>query len=255
MTDFFDADELNVRLLQRDRASSSPPFRCEARACLRPHAALGRRSERAMRSRSANPSRPCTTTTPNGPARSACAICCRRRPRISCRAASPSSRCGARSETRSSATRSPSPTPRSLAPKDFVAAERRFPDRVGEIYQFAYNPAHRWFYFPRMRRDEALVFKVYDSAKDGRARWGAHASFDDPTTPPHAPGARKHRSPGVRVFLKPPLRIRGVTLSRPAGEVDWRSGNRVRGNYRPIPSPSKIQALSFAKRRTLRPLP
>jgi hypothetical protein len=38
-----------------------------------------------------------------------------------------------------------------------------------------------------MRRDEALVFKVYDSAKDGRARFTAHTSFDDPTTPPGAP--------------------------------------------------------------------
>jgi len=75
---------------------------------------------------------------------------------------------------------------RSIAPGDFIAAERRFPDRVGEIYQFEYNPAHRWTYFPRMRRDEALVFKVYDSAKDGRARWGAHTSFDDPATPPDA---------------------------------------------------------------------
>ncbi|HEX2387140.1 MAG TPA: CmcJ/NvfI family oxidoreductase, partial [Candidatus Binatia bacterium] len=74
----------------------------------------------------------------------------------------------------------------SLAQRDFIAAERRFPDRVGEIYQFAYNPAHRWVYFPHMRRDEALVFKVYDSAKDGRARWGAHTSFDDPSTPPNA---------------------------------------------------------------------
>ena len=74
----------------------------------------------------------------------------------------------------------------SLAPQDFIAAERRFPDRVGEIYQFAYNPAHRWFYFPLQRRDEALIFKVYDSAKDGRARWGAHTSFEDPSTPPNA---------------------------------------------------------------------
>jgi hypothetical protein len=76
---------------------------------------------------------------------------------------------------------------RSLAPKDFVAAERRFPDRVGEIYQFQYNPAHRWTYFPHMHRDEAIVFKVYDSMKDGRARWSAHTSFDDPTAPPDAP--------------------------------------------------------------------
>jgi hypothetical protein len=75
---------------------------------------------------------------------------------------------------------------RTLAERDFIPAERRFPDRVGEIYQFEHNPAHRWYYFPRMRRDEALVFKVYDSAKDGRARWSMHTSFDDPTSPPDA---------------------------------------------------------------------
>jgi hypothetical protein len=76
---------------------------------------------------------------------------------------------------------------RSLAPEDFIAAERRFPDRVGEIYQFKYNPDHRWTWFPRMRRNEALVFKVYDSLTDGTARWGAHTSFDDPDTPADAP--------------------------------------------------------------------
>jgi hypothetical protein len=75
---------------------------------------------------------------------------------------------------------------RSLAAADFVPAERRFPDRVGEIYQFKYNPAHRWTWFPNMRRDEALVFKVYDSLTDGTARWGAHTSFDDPHTRPDA---------------------------------------------------------------------
>jgi hypothetical protein len=47
--------------------------------------------------------------------------------------------------------------------------------------------AHRWFYFPRMRRDEALVFKVYDSLQDGRARFTPHTSFDDPDSPPDAP--------------------------------------------------------------------
>ncbi len=76
---------------------------------------------------------------------------------------------------------------RSLAPKDLIRAERRYPHRVGETYRIAYNPEHRWFYFPRMRRDEALVFKVFDSAKDGRARFTAHSSFDDPNTPPGAP--------------------------------------------------------------------
>jgi hypothetical protein len=66
---------------------------------------------------------------------------------------------------------------RSIAFSDFIPAERRFPDRVGEIYQLEFNPAHRWFWFPRMTRDEALVFKVYDSATDGRARFSAHTSF------------------------------------------------------------------------------
>ncbi len=34
---------------------------------------------------------------------------------------------------------------------------------------------------------EALVFKCYDSLIDGRARFTAHGSFDDPGTPADAP--------------------------------------------------------------------
>jgi hypothetical protein len=76
---------------------------------------------------------------------------------------------------------------RSLASGDLIAAERRYPNRVGETYRISYNAAHRWFYFPEMRRDEALVFKVFDSARDGRARFTAHTSFNDPNTAPGAP--------------------------------------------------------------------
>lgn len=75
----------------------------------------------------------------------------------------------------------------SVAFEDLLIAERRYPDRVGQTYRLRYNPAHRWFYFPEMRRDEALVFKVFDSDKDGRARFTAHTSFNDPSTPPDAP--------------------------------------------------------------------
>jgi hypothetical protein len=75
---------------------------------------------------------------------------------------------------------------RSVAPDDFVISERRYPNRIGQTYGIAYNPDHQWYWFPRMRRDEALVFKVYDSAKDGRARWTAHTAFDDPTSPANA---------------------------------------------------------------------
>ena len=76
---------------------------------------------------------------------------------------------------------------KSIATEDLLVAERRYPHRVGQTYRLKYSPGHRWFYFPEMRRDEALVFKVFDSEKDGRARFTPHTSFDDPTTPPGAP--------------------------------------------------------------------
>lgn len=76
---------------------------------------------------------------------------------------------------------------RSVAPEDLLVAERRYPHRVGQTYRLKHSPAHRWFYFPEMRRDEAIVFKVFDSLKDGRARFTPHTSFDDPSTPRGAP--------------------------------------------------------------------
>jgi hypothetical protein len=76
---------------------------------------------------------------------------------------------------------------RSVAVEDLLVSERRYPDRVGQTYRLKYNPAHRWFYFPELARDEAIVFKVYDSATDGRARFTPHTSFADPATPPGAP--------------------------------------------------------------------
>lgn len=76
---------------------------------------------------------------------------------------------------------------RSVQPGDLIPAERHHKDRVGEIYQLAFNPEHRWSWFPQMQRNEALVFKCFDSEKDGRARFTAHASFDDPATPADAP--------------------------------------------------------------------
>jgi len=76
---------------------------------------------------------------------------------------------------------------RSLRPENLIAAQRSYPGRVGETYQVTYSPEHRWLYFPGMQRNEAIVFKVYDSEKDGRARFTAHTSFDDPTSPLDAP--------------------------------------------------------------------
>jgi hypothetical protein len=52
-----------------------------------------------------------------------------------------------------------------------------------EVYLFNFSPRHRWFYFPAMDRDEALLIKCFDSLNDGRARVTAHSAFDDPSTP------------------------------------------------------------------------
>jgi hypothetical protein len=75
----------------------------------------------------------------------------------------------------------------SIDPDDFVASDLIYPDKVGETYRFAYNPRHRWFYYPNLERDEAILLKCYDSKDDGRARFTAHTSFDDPTSGPDAP--------------------------------------------------------------------
>ena len=72
---------------------------------------------------------------------------------------------------------------RSIALEDFVATDLIYRDRTGEIYNVRFSPSHRWFYAPRMSRDEVLVFRCYDSATDGRARFVAHTAFEDPMTP------------------------------------------------------------------------
>ena len=96
---------------------------------------------------------------------------------------------------------------RSIAPDDFVVNERRYPNRIGQTYAITYNPEHRWYWLPRMRREEALVFKVYDFA-EGRSR---------PLVRPHRlrrsdlaaerAAARKHRNPHARLFLVSPPSI------------------------------------------------
>ena len=76
---------------------------------------------------------------------------------------------------------------RSTGMEGAVPSARIYPDRRGEVYHYTYNPEHRWYYFPHMQRDEAVVFKTFESERDGRARWTLHCAFDDPDTPPDAP--------------------------------------------------------------------
>ena len=74
----------------------------------------------------------------------------------------------------------------SIAPRDLAVCDLVYADRTGEIYQGVHNADHRWCYFPRMTRDEAILIKCYDSLKDGRARFSLHSAFDDPTSPANA---------------------------------------------------------------------
>ena len=76
---------------------------------------------------------------------------------------------------------------RSIPQKGFIRVERRYQYRTGEVYHISHNPAHEWYYFPEMTRDEALVFKVFDSDAGKPSRFTAHSAFDDPATPAGAP--------------------------------------------------------------------
>ncbi len=72
--------------------------------------------------------------------------------------------------------------------EELIATDQVFPDRVGEIYQLAHGPDQRWYWAPRMQRDEALLIKGWDSLDDGRARFTPHGAFrlegQDPNAPP-----------------------------------------------------------------------
>jgi len=81
---------------------------------------------------------------------------------------------------------------RSIAPDDLVPSDLVYRDKVGETYSFLYNPQHRWYWFPRLRPDEALLLKIYDSREDGTARLTAHTAFALPVDPAgSAPAVRR----------------------------------------------------------------
>lgn len=48
-----------------------------------------------------------------------------------------------------------------------------------------HNAAHEWYYFPRLKSDEVIVFKAFDSDTPDALN-AAHTAFDDPTAPADA---------------------------------------------------------------------
>ena len=74
----------------------------------------------------------------------------------------------------------------SQADEDMLIMELKYRERTGEIFVMRHSEHHKWWYFPRMTPDQALLLKTYDSATDGRARFMGHTAFEDPNTPPNA---------------------------------------------------------------------
>jgi hypothetical protein len=83
---------------------------------------------------------------------------------------------------------------RSLAPEDGAATTAYFVDALpedpfgpvehlrpaGRSWKVRHNPAHQWWYFPGMTRDEVLLIKLGDT--DRGVAWAApHTAFPDPT--------------------------------------------------------------------------
>src|SRR4051812_39943163 len=75
---------------------------------------------------------------------------------------------------------------RTIAEEDLVASDLVYRDRIGETYALRHNPAQHWYFFPRLRPDEAILIKTYDS-EPRVARFSLHAAFDDPASPSDAP--------------------------------------------------------------------
>ncbi len=90
----------------------------------------------------------------------------------------------------------------SVDPEHLVVFEIHYQDRIGENYFAKHADGHRWYFYPALTRDEALLIKQWDSAGDLARSEGArgdgaggdapctfsfHSAFEDPATPPDAP--------------------------------------------------------------------
>lgn len=91
---------------------------------------------------------------------------------------------------------------RTVTIEDLVVFEIHYQDRIGENYFAKYSPRHRWYYYPKIARSEALLIKQWDSsgpmarsrgqrsdASDPAApcTFSFHTAFEDPSTRPDAP--------------------------------------------------------------------
>lgn len=74
-----------------------------------------------------------------------------------------------------------------VADDELVSVERRAEERTGELQVALHGRGQRWYYYPDMQMDEALLIKTFDSETDGRTRFTIHSSCEIPSAPADAP--------------------------------------------------------------------
>jgi hypothetical protein len=95
-----------------------------------------------------------------------------------------------------------------LSDGDLIASDLIYRDRVGETYGLRFNRAQRWYHFPKLAPDEAILIKGYDSAP-GVASFTPHCAFEDPGSRVDAP---ERESIEVRALVIYPEQPNGCSL-------------------------------------------
>jgi hypothetical protein len=92
-------------------------------------------------------------------------------------------------------------TPLAVCDAQSMAETDLLPTEQGvkhEVYMIKFSAGHRWYYFPAMTTEEALLLKCFDSRPGNHARFTAHSALDLPGT---APGAATRQSIEVRALV------------------------------------------------------
>ena len=71
----------------------------------------------------------------------------------------------------------------SVQPEHLVVFEIHYHDRVGENYFAKHSNRHKWYFYPELTRDEALLIKQWDSAGELARSNGANMDLVDPNAP------------------------------------------------------------------------
>lgn len=93
---------------------------------------------------------------------------------------------------------------RSVDKSDFLRVsfgkpEGGFREGMPAGLNMAFNPKHEWYYYPDMQPDEALVFRLYDTANEDWKMSG-HTAIVDPTSLPDSPKRESFEVRTIAVF-------------------------------------------------------